>query len=627
MSIYSDDQSQYSSVPPSAQPYRSLFGGSSQGAQSQDQASQLQDGKTLDQFDGAPTLGGPSAEYEESDDDLDYIQTSDRESITSPRKVDSVAPTSSNLQATSILKRRDSPESSVSSPPYRPNRFHGPAHLWLSLTREDREIAEALQETGARDLAAHLYNAHVLQSQGLVRLRRLNSDHLHESDPIVNGLDEDNFLNNLEEWTAWPMPSDEVPRADERLRRLEDDKWTFGMKPDARPSAGIEESIMAFLMKTAKERFQSRAWELPGFPDRKGVAQSDADEVRSGVEDTKIDTRGVDEEMDNVDWESEEEGLQYLRPVTQIDDDEGRRKLRPLTRHMITQLDQLLTGLHRLHGASESDNGRPNRSRSRGRKTTRNSSLASDKSSVYSRNTQTEDEVQHDTKSPLKQASPAKGRMRRTSERSYSRGRKRIRRVSQSSRRSSAHTEDADASVHDPRPTSAYRDSRSGLTDWRDVAGVASMIGLPPVVLQRATERFSALVNEDTNIPFVTGFQSQPLNKSTVKPNLENDDMEPDGAPRAAFVSRHAPVVERSLPPGERAVVSADRPSLSRNSSMQDDSVLVCPFKLCKRHTRGFSRRWNLNQHLKTMHPSYQPKDDKHQPGGVQSGYDTDMSE
>ena len=45
----------------------------------------------------------------------------------------------------------------------RPNRFSGKPSTWRDYTAADRDVAAALQQSGAGDLAAHLYNAHALK--------------------------------------------------------------------------------------------------------------------------------------------------------------------------------------------------------------------------------------------------------------------------------------------------------------------------------------------------------------------------------------------------------------------------------------------------------------------------------
>lgn len=637
MSFYSDAQSQHSSVPPSAQPYQSLFGGPSQDTVDQVRWPHSQEDETLIQLDGHATApGGPSVEYDASDDDLDYIQTSEREKPKSPGGYYSVTKSLPDPHGNPTSRTRES-EISQSPPPYRPNRFHGPAHLWLSLTRDDREIVESLDEIRARDLAAHLYNAHMLQSQGIANSGSGNVDQMDQSESNDNELAKTNIPAMLEAWSAWPMSSDEVPRAGERLRRLEDDRWTFRMKSDPRPSAELEDCITALLLKTAKERFNTREWASPAASDREGGAHSHTDGGVSGNEgDLKASQRSEGDGFSTTEWESEQETARsHLRPVVQLDEDESRRKLRPFARNVITRFEDLLMGLHRFHGASYSDDGRSNRSRSRGRKRARSSSLASDIGSVYSRDTPTEDS-HTDTDSIHRRASSSRGKSTRALERSYSIGRKRIRRASQPSQQSNAHTENN--SRPRSRSNSRVSNGRSGLTDWKDVAGIASMIGLPPSVLRRAARRFSALVGEDMEFPMIPEdhgpqFMESVLQWTSTQGGLAVLEQE---GPRAHSVpTNHLPphrdvsTRKRSTSPaGRTALKSASKATFSRDNGAKRVQTLVCPFKKCNRHTKGFSRRWNLNQHLKTMHPSYQPKNNKSQTGsGVQSGYDSDMSE
>ncbi|KAL4754194.1 hypothetical protein BDW72DRAFT_166935 [Aspergillus terricola var. indicus] len=615
MSYSSDSQSQNSGVPPSAQPYRSLFGGSSQATLDQDQSLRFREDEALDQLDGAAAAGGVSFDYEESGDDLDYIRTSDRETSISPIRSYTGARSLSDTNTKPILNARDSPESPTSPSPYRPNRFYGKPHLWLHLTKNDREIAEALAETGARDLAAHLYNAHVLQSRGIATPGTTSTDRSDEDGAINNELSHADLLDILEEWTAWPMPSDEVPRTDERLRRLEDDRWTFRMKPDARPSAELEECVTAFLSRIAKERFQSREWASSAPSGRKGVAPSDTEGAKSGTKgDIETDQWSMD---DTTDWESEQEGLQHpRRPVVQIDDAESRRKLRPLVRNVITQFEKLLMGLHRFHGAPQSD-GQSNRSRSRGRRRARSSSSVSEMSNAYSGGIQVEDDSEPERHAAIdsthmRALSSSKKRTQRIPERSYSRGRKRTRRTFQSSQRNGTLVKNMHTSRHRPRSTSANALSQTVLTDWRDVAGVASMIGLPSVVLRRATQRFSALVGEDMEFPLFFQNPTRDYRDDAFEWTSKEVEMGlNESPPLLAPASRATSTGKRSTSPADLKSTEGALPS--RDNSTQSIHSLVCPFENCRRHEKGFSRRWNLNQHLKTMHPNYRPKENKSQ--------------
>ncbi|KAL4878415.1 RNA polymerase I-specific transcription initiation factor-domain-containing protein [Aspergillus karnatakaensis] len=652
MSSDSDDHSRHSSVPLSAQPYRSLFGGSSQGAFEQDYSRLPRQNGAIEHSDfGAIGNGGQNAEYSDSEVDLAYLPIDDEASESETGLFTVPKNNATNTKSTSRLL--EIPRSSSSPPPYRPNRFHGPADLWLQLTRDDREIVNSLEEIRARDLAAHLYNAHVLQSRGAAQQGDSETQNIK--------VDDGDLYSNLEEWTAWPMPSDEVPRADERIRRLEDDKWTFRMKPDSRPSAWLEESIAAILLKIAKERFRSRKSTRSSGRERKGPTLSDTNAAVSGIEadmehqqihsntiphssfrahqdvsGTSIPKSDPDDDMSTAEWGSDPEfsGVS-MRPVIQIDDDEARRKLRPLSRNVIVQLEHLLHGLHSFHGASRHDEEQSNRSRSRGRKRTRSSSGHSGMSGVCPRHVHEgdseADRYTHEVSVYPRPSSSVKGQAMKPVG-NHSRGRKRPRRTSQSPRRKSVSATPVTPRRPRSRSTSTNSDGQPRLTDWRDVAGIASMIGISPAVLQRATERFCALTGDDQVAPSMPeeaglhfienvsnwlsteGFLTQPgPGESLSRPS-----------------SLDASNRNRSTQSAARAVSQpGDQDSSGNEDNPNKIATLVCPFKKCRRHTKGFSRRWNLNQHLKTMHPSYNPTTGSRSQkrSGMQSGYDSDMSD
>ncbi|KAI9374999.1 hypothetical protein BJX61DRAFT_218042 [Aspergillus egyptiacus] len=617
MSLYSDDQSRHSSVPPSAQPYRSIFGGTSQDDFDQDGHSE-EDDLGYTELGGANTA--LTTEHDESDDDPAYVLP--------PAEPSDYSKEDDNRHVQRTLRTRGHVDVSSSPPPYRSNRFHGPADLWLDLTRADREIVVSLEETRARDLAAHLYNACALQKQEFANLEKEEAERLVEGDTKDSELEGSDLLRILEEWMAWPMFSDEAPRPDERLRRLEDDKWTFRMKkPDPRPSAELEECIVAILMRTAKDRFCSRIWDSP--INRRAPARPGADGLKSDT-DGGLGSDQEDEDDGNsvLEGESEQESMRLVqRPIIQVDEDESRRKLRPLARNVISQFERLLIALDRFNGSSESEDGRSRRTGSRGRKRARSSSLVSDKSDAYFGYDKTEDasDAEHQIAIPSSRQDWAK----LASDRSQSRGRKRLRRPSQQPQRRSR--------ISRLRSVSAHSNVQTGLTDWKDVVGIASMICLPPAVIQRAIQRFSALFGEDKEPPEVPQYPDQEFMTSVLQwistgastADLDNDESIPRSfaSPLPSYLG--ASTRKRSTSQANKANLgAADKAPSSKDNSTQRESPLVCPFKACRRHEKGFSRRWNLNQHLKVMHPSYHLKDSKsHRRNETRSGYDSDGSE
>ncbi|KAL3465516.1 hypothetical protein BJX64DRAFT_252570 [Aspergillus heterothallicus] len=625
MSFYLDDRLPQSSASPSAQPYRSLFGGSSQDVVDQQRQLRFHRDESLAHTDvGATTDGGPDTAEEEFDDDDAYISEIDASGL--PLNDDL---SHSGTRRKSTFANREYTESSQSPPSYRPNRFHGPADMWLKLTRDDREIVEALDEIRARDLAAHLYNADTLQSRRVANFEDPN-------EPKDDHGDDTCLRGGIEQWTAWPMPSDEVPRPDERLRRLEDDKWTYRLKPDPRPSAGLEESIIALLLKTAKDRFHSREWDSSSA--KKGdMRYSKHDGVRAkieaGHESDKQNTDGrqlankpdADDRNSETEWDSEQENLRLpQRPTFQIDEDISRQKLRPLARNVITNFEYLLRGLHQFHGSLSSEE----RSRSRRAKRGRSSSWASDKSSVCSEYAPQSASEAESNGAHLRTTTARKKWTKPKTYRSQSRGRNPARATSNPQRHGNNSGE-----TQTPGPRSSSRASyiQSGLTDWKDVLGVASMVGLSPAVLRRAMDRFSALSNEDTTVTLIPDGSNEDFIEDVLRwassqytltasegKNSLGSDLE-SHSPSLGALSTSG----RSTSP---ANYKARKRKAMKGNTADNEKTLVCPFRKCPRHEKGFSRVWNLNQHLKNMHPNYQAKGDgSRKRRGVQSRYESEI--
>ena len=118
------------------------------------------------------------------------------------------------------------------------------------------------------------------------------------------------------------------------------------------------------------------------------------------------------------------------------------------------------------------------------------------------------------------------------------------------------------------------------MTDWKDVAGIASMIGLPPAVLQRATQRFSALLGEDMeplmnledpSLQFMEGILEWTSTRNDLT-SLEHDESRPrlKLTSRAAFIEKSA-ISSPTKRPGSAL--------LSRKDSAKKDQPLFCPFK------------------------------------------------
>ncbi|RMJ27582.1 hypothetical protein PHISP_01570 [Aspergillus sp. HF37] len=484
--------------------------------------------------------------------------------------------------------------SSSSSPPYRPNRFRGPASTWRHLTAGDRRNAEALETARSRDLAAHLYNAFALRE----RARAIASGNSGRT----QRLDEAEFFDPGKLWTAWPMSASEVPRAGEHLRRQEGDGWTLRMQPDMRPSAELEENIIAIILRTAKERFETREWmskDAAGHEGKEEAASFGDNGEAEGDEKVKSDPDSLD-------------GPQF-RPVVQADDDKSRRQLRPLTRNILTQFDGLLMGLHHA----------------------RRGTMVMGDSSASEWQSDTESSV---SRMSSRSKSPGKPRRREATGRSQSRGRKRARRSSSHASTNRSRSKSAGASM-EPASTSESSSpdssrprgrstgskastsrARLGLRDWSEVLGVASMTGWPSTVVNRAAQRCTGLFGQDM------AFQT--LKEGRVE-QVPGDD-----GPKWEYIASESEGERGSIPPPPTRRSRSRGPSTHREPTPREASLapeeervvprlkgkgehrkqdLICPIKTCSRHKNGFTRRWNLNQHMKRMHPNYRPT----KPGGI----------
>ncbi|PYH47384.1 uncharacterized protein BP01DRAFT_291292 [Aspergillus saccharolyticus JOP 1030-1] len=621
--------------PQSAQPYQSIFGGgdSSQDAGNASESERDADAAAAaadDDRDGGDLLDTimeedelpPLGETFSDESDFTYMDSGGEESDDEGDGAvrNDAVQEQTDMRIAKPRRQQQAPRAPSSSPSadeYRPNRFRGLESTWRKLTAEDRQNAQALIDLRARDLSAHLYNAYALRVRARAMARRVAAGGRGQETRNADDEEEEVFAPP-KRWTAWPMPAAEVPRPGELIRRAVDDVWTLRQQPDPRPSAELEESLMAVMLKTAKERFNARQWETRPATD----AMTPRRRRKSSMSQTGTGT-GTQEES-AADWDSEDIEEQEttkpvtLRPVVQADDEKSHMQLRPLTRNILTQFDTLLMGLYRA----------------------RQGDLARDDDSSVS-------EWQTDTASVGSGASSAQSQKRKGKERSRSRGRKRTRRSS-STRLSSSRGASSER-ISSPATTSSQRSRsqgssqsrgrshssdgrrsvsrvRLGLRDWSEVLGIASMTGFPAAVVMRASRRCADLFGQDMAFrTFHEGKVRQEVaedgalgpweyveseSDSEADPEVEQPEPEPESVPVSRASSKRPRSRATSVKGGSRSratSASADDTVRPKGKGEHRKADLVCPIRSCDRHHNGFSRRWNLNQHLKTMHPNYQP--------------------
>lgn len=680
MSSFSDQQQPSSSqfVPPeSAQPYRSLFGGPSSDFSAPP--------SSLPEPARSSIFGGPSQDVvpepeseadflgqgssENDDDDLDMIMRErplaaaygsdgdsfedDDEETKSAMKPGSRAKESrgrsnipqprSRLQTRSQTRTRsESPQKTVGQPVSyfldrgldlppgvdRPNRWTGNPTTYRKYISDALASYENLETAQSRDLAAHLYNSYMVRLESKDNTRRFDED--GEEKTSIS-----------KRWGAWPLPPSRVPRPNDHMKEWLNDPDTIRMPPDPRPSAEMEESIIAIMTRITKENFLDRDWDYDGIKMNKSKKSIDPDAMMD-EEDEKVEK----DEDDQKDLDPYADPS-FLQPALQTDDDVARRQLRPLARNVITQVDSLLTSLQRTmdyriderpnrrrpkpyidQDAAESQPGEKatEKNESRGRKRTRGGSRQNSTSSEHSRS---------------RHSSPDKTEGESMREASQSRGQSRNSRAS-ADEADEASDGGATYSDDDGVPFNA----KLPLRDWSEVMGLASMIGLPRDAVMRASKRCADLFNQDMTFRtfregriapagrkedksvFYDYYESQSEGDSDPPPNRKRKKVSKSKSRRNHSTSRETgsvpvepPVNPHTIVPGFAPIVpslgtSPERSSPERSTSRRRKGKgehrktdLVCPIKSCSRHSEGFSRTWNLNLHMKRVHPGYQERD------------------
>lgn len=414
----------------------------------------------------------------------------------------------------------------------RPNRWDGASSTYRRLISGERGAYEGILANRSMDLAAHLYDSFVLRNQKADE--QLGPDDESEDPAAVKKV-----------WSGWPMLAENVPRSDEYVRRQLDDPDTYRMEPDPRPSADLEESIMASMLKTAKERFMARGWD------------NDDPILRSQEEpDPKMDTEDEDLKQDGSRLGDGAADDEPFHPVFQADDDKSRRQLRPLSRNVITQMDRVLMGLH---------HAMQGRSRARG--------------TSYEPKSDTEGET-----SPTNSRSDSRGRKLYTSDRdtskqapSQSRGKK-----------------------QKPDP---YIFQRGEQRDWSEVMGIAAMTGLPSDAIMRASKRCSDLFGQDMEFRRLhEGKMRKVEDLGHGKWRLAYIESDSEGNNVPIKRPQKRPKIKKRDTVRGSDSNDVQRPSRPKGKGEHRKADIVCPFTTCPRHTFGFSRTWNLTLHMRKAH-------------------------
>jgi hypothetical protein len=446
-------------------------------------------------------------------------------------------------------------------------------------------------------------------------------------------------------WTAWPLRPEDVPREGEKVGPKDgDEKYTFRRVESERemPSGVLEEVLVGTTLRMAKERFLRReeAGKDEGFLPRddedEGIGESfgkaEAAEASTAVDNRIIRNpeaaQGEEKPAEPVIKDASEppQPETLLKPVVSADEDRSRELLRPSIRHTLSKLDEVLMALHHArkscrqysHPETGSDDetpvveeepttpikkpvGRPrkfanlpDRSRSlegsqtqpiddvdlfRAKKTHRGRPQK-----VYER---LEGESQHDYLTRIariqKKPLPAFAPPRETPETPEPR-----------------RTGKSPARIATEEEKEKDRQRRIRPRDWSEVLGAAALVGFPPDVIARATQRCANLFGESMSmrsmveIPFskegddaLTHFQPQAIPDFGDEAIESSESEDTDDSSSASDSRRNrGERLKRSIQLGQAPL----------------RQTCFCPIADCPRKARGFNGMGKLKKHLQRGH-------------------------
>ena len=507
----------------------------------------------------------------------------------------------------------------------RPNRYFGPDSTWLSWTKEDRLVAQTLDRLRSQDLSIHLFNAHALKRQGQANMPQNLRDRKgnRRAQSLEDGIDSDGErkpdIIPARTWTAWPLAPDQVPRENE-VSDLDDDE-TYRTVLDLRPSAILEDCVIATTTRLARERWQGRKW----VPESKIRARSISKQTVKIEPDTDVeigesqqatarpDGEGFDPRFTESDSESEVFESQpwggadqpasqpqvfgvkseaessdaefERRPTPTADEDAARSVLLPSTRHLLSKVDDLLMGLHHARQAYA---------------TTRPHAPKNQKEEGSA------DSVSAESEQSRVNTLPARKRKR-------------------------------SANIRRDKPSKHPRQHKEplGLRDWSDVIGMAALTGWNPVVVRRASERCAHLFGE--NMMFRSFFEGDPVRKEKSH-FTEHYAVNEDAAESEADISDEGIQMvlvrtsracktctrlkekcesggtEEGTGPCQRCLTHDDNgpcsgitSTLCPQPNAAISHALCCPHATCSRHTVPFKKRFHLQRHIASVHGTLSP--------------------
>lgn len=392
----------------------------------------------------------------------------------------------------------------------RANKYHGSSSTWTSWTASERALAGSLDQLKAKDLAVHLYNAHHLKCKGKWP---------DDGEARSQGWKPSRY------WTAWPLAPEIVPAVDDGHDWAGADfqEPCLIRHMQGSQSQELQDVLVARVLRKAKKR-------------NSDLGRHD------GEAPTEL------EPLDSTIY-AKQESMNDLKPVIMRDDDVATDVLLPSVRHIMTQLDQLLMGLHYARDSYAYQSGlRRTRDLDSARPLTRG---PQPKKSCPSTTSLSEND-------PVREHS-SRPKLERSRDRSRSPPRK------------------------NPRGR-----TRTHMTerDWGDVLGVASMTGWDSKTVSKAAHRCGTLFREGIKFRKLEENENDPIEKTFLPGDSYCPDL--DSTDNEEIVEE-----ERTSSPAHGGFGNTDDFSWK----------FYCTVDGCRRSSHGFMDHNSAKRHFRRVHP------------------------
>ncbi|KAG9229925.1 RNA polymerase I-specific transcription initiation factor-domain-containing protein [Amylocarpus encephaloides] len=496
----------------------------------------------------------------------------------------------------------------------RPNIWNGPNSTWYSHTEEERGLAASLDGLRNQDLGVHLYNAHALKRRA-DELKGKTTEGIPIDNPVDQEDAEDPFVPN-KRWTAWPLPPHLVPREDEKVGEDDpDDIYTFKRQRVEHPSRVLEEVLTGVALKFAKETFAAREWATPPGEDldvRRSQSRATSPRKSREYQESDEDDRevfGAKDEDDPSIVREPDVSESSLRPIFSADDENSARLLRPTIRNALSKLDEVLMALHyarkTCHEASKSADGKIT---SDGDSSRQFQNLAHRTKRSHDQAGEGINDAKHPRKKPTGRPKKVHPRLNGETEEEYLVRIARIRRVrvpkfasiavedSPISRSPLGQATRAPKEQKQPKSKKSSTEEFLRPRDWSEVLGSATLVGIPPDIIARATQRCANIFGEGMVMRTLpeTPFEGQHADTLTAYQPKEI----------TCFVSEIGEEGDssRSSQESEESGQETNARVIWHNISEPKAQVCFCPIQMCPRQATGFSSPSRLRQHMEKSH-------------------------